>query len=585
MRPLRFLLPLVATACAASAPPEAASPGPNPIPVPAPQGVKAPVTTPAGLAVWVHVDDPGRLLAVADRMGAADKGSAGVCANGDFRACAPKLADLHAPVDAAASMAETSDDANAVAFGVKSVEDFQAAAAKEFQVTTPAPGRVVLAMKTASVGAAPGKPMAPVVCDTTAAGSHRVVCGNEVGVKRLGPWLLTSPRPATGGGELLRVEIFKEPVVAAADKQFTHDTLVQKETRQLAHDFGGAVLTLSGSDAPGGVVQFGIDVHMQGAQSRWTKMLLAPTAGAAPVPDTFARLSAGASAAVYLPGGGPFVALLDQLDAFSSLLPLEQTKTKPVIDEARGVLGRPMVCGYVIDLDAGRAALGKARHAAEKDKKKAKEALEAALNGHAVCGLQEPAKAAADLTRKLSDLAPASPGDSTVVRPAAAAMGLPKGSFVVETTHKKPKAPSSVDTAIGVADGDTTWFVFANDAADVPRATHAATRLLSNPKGAGAAFPLASGTVLSGYVTTLIGAFFMDLATDSLDGVEKTLATPSFGRLQISLSEHTEGPGGVVSLGLSTDVATVPAFALRASALALPLAMIVGLAMAGDDSK
>jgi hypothetical protein len=379
------------------------------------------------------------------------------------------------------------------------------------------------------------------------------------------------------------MEVYKEPLVALADKRLAGDTSLQRETRLLAHDFGGATLELTG-DAADAQIALDVDVRMQDSQSRWTKVLLAPVDTPAAIPDTFARLPVDTTAALYVPGGGPFVALLDPLFAE---LALDPAKAKPVLDEARAVLGRPMVCGYAVDLDDGRAALAKLRKAPEKDRKNAEKALNEALTGHVVCGVQEPAKAAEQLARNLARLAPPSPDETYAVRPAAG-LGLPNGSFLVETTHRKAASSASkpsthTSTTLAVADGSTTWLVFADDASDVRRAARLSARLLADPKKTVSPFSVTQGTVLTGYVTTLLGAFFWDLAMREFDGVERSLATTSPGRLGVAIAQHVASPGGSLSLHLSTDAASLPTLAVRAGVLALPIALLIA-ATAGSDS-
>ncbi len=583
MRNLPFVcISFLGVACGAAPTPAPTHGAPEqPIPVATAEIRPTKIEAPSGLAAWLHVENPERLASLIEHISPA--GADATCAKGDPRACLA-LADAHAPVDVAFAPSASGDDAEASAFSVHGLVAFRAAADKEFLVTQPKPGRLELGAKSHADASTPGKKPSAIVCDVSAAegAAHRVVCGNEPGVTRLGPWLLTSPRPATND-ELARAEIYPGPIVTAVEKQWAGDSLVQRETRQLAHDFGGATLKLTGSDAAAAPITLDIDVRMQDSRSRWTKVLLGPLAASATIPETFARLPADTTAAVYMPGGGPLVALLDQLDLFTELASLDPAKTKPVLDEARAVLGRPMVCGYVVDLDDGRAALAKVRRALEKDRKKAEADLNTALAGHVVCGVQEPAKAAEQLARNLIKLAPSS-GDTYAVRPGAL-LGLPNGSFLVETTHRKPsKAGMSThtETTLAIADGSTTWLVSADDASDVRRAAHLATRLLAGPKRSVTAFPVEPGTVVSANVTTLFGAFFWDLATHTLDGVEKTLATSTPGRLQISLAQHVAGSGGSVSLRLSTDAASLPTFALRAGVLALPLALL--FAVSGDNS-
>ncbi|MGO8993598.1 MAG: hypothetical protein ACLQVI_09725, partial [Polyangiaceae bacterium] len=265
-------------------------------------------------------------------------------------------------------------------------------------------------------------------------------------------------------------------------------------------------------------------------------------------------------------------------------------KTKGLIDDARAILGRPIVCGYVVDRDEGRAALAKVRRAPDKDRKKAEAALNVALTGYVVCGVQEPVKAAEELARKVVQLAPPSPGESYAVR-SGAGLGLPKGSFLLEhqtaavVAHgaKKEGTSKHTDTMVAVADGDTTWIVSDSDSADLHNVVHMATRLLANPKGAVSSFPAASGTVVTGYVTTLFGGFFWDLATHAFDALDTTLSDPSPGRLQIAVSQEVKGTGGTVSLHVSTDTVTLPKIATRAAVLALPLIALAAV-ISGDSS-
>ncbi len=517
----------------------------------------------------MHVESPSRLAAFLDQVsGPAKKDDS--CAKGDARACLD-LADPARPVDVGIVLSDGADG-EATGFSVRSLDAFRAAAAKDFDLKEPRRGRVELVAKKPS----DKNEKKPVVCDVTDADgpSHRVVCGEPRGVERLGAWLRTSPTPASREG-LARVEIYRAPLVAAADKRWPDDA--SRDTRALAHDFDGATLTLTGGDGADAMVDLNVDARMRESHSSWTRALLAP-AGSAAMPDTFARLNTDSTAALYVPGGGPFAALFDWF-GFQE-------------DELRAVLGRPMACGFVVDLDDGRAALASARRASSKTRDKANAELESALSGHAVCGVQEPVKAAEKLARKLVQLAPAS-GDRYAVRPATR-LGLPAGSFLVETTHAstptksagatqpKPSAPRT-DTTLAIPDGDTTWLVMADGANDVARAARIGKRVLGRPKAAApAARP---GTLADGYVTTLLGAFFWDLAMHSYDPIEKTLASAaSPQRLHVALTQQIAGSGGTLSLRLSTPASALPTFGVRASALALPIGLFAAAFFLADDA-
>lgn len=558
--------------------PTALPPAPS-APPPAPASVPV-VEAPSDLAVWLHVEQPARLGTLAKELAGPPAADAS-CANGDLADCLTFI-DTSRPVDVAGLLTDGRDDSGAIAFSVESAAAFRAHAEKGFETTEAKPGTLRL------VGKKDAKKDKPVLCDIGAAdASHRVVCGDEAGLARLAPWLLTSPRPASIAG-VAQAEVYAGPIVAAAEKQITGDKPRDQELRHFLHDFDGATVRLSAGDAPGAPMALDFDVKMRGAQSPWTKVLLTPSASGGPVPDTFGRLSKDATAAVYLPGGGPLVALLDQLGSFASLAALDPAKVKGAADDLRDLLGRPAICAHLIDFDEAGGALARARKAPDKERAKAQAGLEAAFDSHIVCGVQEPAPATEKLARKLVDLAPKTPGEKETIRPAGN-LGLPKGAFVLESTTpgtpssskgggKKPAPPTKSATLV-VPDGDTTWIVGGDD---LQLAARLAKRILAQPKGALAGIESGPGTALTGYVTSVFGAFSWDLAMHSLDGLQATLAAPSPGLLRFALSQRPSGPGGTVSLRLAGDAATVKTLGLRAAPLTFVVVGAVALMALSD---
>jgi hypothetical protein len=534
--------------------------------------------------VWVHVEKPSRLAALAQDVSGKPSGDAS-CAKGDLADCLAFI-DTARPVDLAGAPGDSGDEVMAVAFSVESVAAFREHATKGFDTTEPKPGMLRLAKKADADTTSPHR-NEPVTCDLGAAeASHRVVCGNEAGLSSIGPWLRTGPKPPSTD-DVARVEVYPAPVIAAVEKQLGSDASKHDELRQFAHDFGGATLRLGAGDAPGGPLTLDFDVRMQSPQSPWAKLLLAPAPPPGPVPDTFGKLSHDATASVYVPGGGPLVGLLDKALSFQALSSLDSARVHAATEELFGVLGRGIMCAHLIDFDEARAALGRARKTPEKDPKKAAAALDRAFDSHIVCGVQEPIRAADRLAHKLLDAAPKTPGDTNSLRPAAG-LGLPKGSFVLESIehapavktarHDKPAGPKTSRTLV-VPDGETTWIVTGED---LNLTSAIAKKVLAQPKGAGLDAP--PGTILTGYVTSLFGAFEWDLAMHSIDGLEASLASPSTGRLGFVLAQHPEGSGGTLSLRLTSDVPTLKTLATRAVPLAFMAVGMIALMQMAPDS-
>ncbi len=578
---------LALVACGGAAPAVAPPTEPPAAPTTPPVAeTPAPVERPASVAVWVHVEKPSRLAMLARDVSGKPSADAS-CAKGDVVDCLA-FVDTARPVDLAGAPGDSGDDVMAMAFSVESVAAFREHATKGFDATEPKPGMLRLARKPEADTTSSHR-SEPVTCDLGAAeASHRVVCGNEAGLSSIGPWLRSGPRPSSTD-DIARVEVYPAPVIAAVEKQLGSDASKHDELRQFAHDFAGATLRLGAGDAPGGPLTLDLDVRMRSPQSPWAKLLLAPAPPPGPVPDTFGRLSHDATASVYLPGGGPLVGLLDKALSFDAISSLDSAKVHAATEELRGVLGRGVMCAHLIDFDEARAALGRARKNPEKDPKKAAAALDRAFDSHIVCGVQEPIPAADRLAHKLLDAAPKTPGETNSLRPAAG-LGLPKGSFILESierkpavkaaaaAHDKPAGPKTSDTLV-VPDGETTWIVTGED---LHAAAAIAKKVLDRPKGPGPDAP--PGTILTGYVTPQFGAFEWDLATHSLDGLEASLASPSSGRLGFMLAQRPEGSGGTLSLRLTSDAPTLKTLATRAVPLAFMAVGMMALMQMGPDS-
>lgn len=587
-----FLGPVAASflalvACGGAAPAEAPPTVPTPSSSTPPVTEKpAPVERPASVAVWVHVEKPSRLAALAQDVSGTPSSEAS-CAKGDLADCLT-FVDTARPVDLAGAPGDSGNEVMAVAFSVESIAAFREHAAKTFDTSEPKPGTLRLAKK-ADADTTSAHKDEPVTCDLgDAESTHRVVCGNEAGLASIGPWLRTGPKPPSTD-DVARVEVYPAPVIAAAEKGLGGDASKHEELRQFAHDFAGATLRLGAGDAPGAAVTADLEVRLESPQSPWAKLLLAPASPPGPVPDTLGRLSRGATASVYVPGGGPLVGLIDRVVSSSALSSLDSAKVHAASEELRGVLGHGVVCAHLIDFDEARVELGRARKAPEKDAKKTAAALDRAFDSHIVCGVQTPIHAADRLAHKVLDAAPKTPGDTNSLRPAAG-LGLPGGSFVLESIehppaaktapgrHDKPAGPKTSHTLF-VPDGETTWIVSGED---LHLTAAIAKKVLEQPKGPSLDVP--PGTLLTGYLTSLFGAFEWDLMMHSLDGLEASLVSPSSGRLGFVLAQHPEGSGGTLSLRLTSDAPTLKALTKRALPVAFMAIGMIALSQLAPDS-
>ncbi len=590
---------LVSVACGGGAPPPTRAPAPPP-PVVRVEVVTPPPPRPESVAVWVHVEEPARLAALVAAISDRSKPDA----KGDplDLATLVSLADLDRPADLAQAASDGNREIEAAAFSVPSAADLRARAARRLRVTDVGPGMLRLgpgedSLPTDDAGAPPDAG-ATLTCDIRGADrpEHRVVCGTEQGVRDFGAWLATSPRPLANDC-VARAEVYPAPFIAKIDKQWPDKNAAQTGLREATHDFEGATVRLTVGGTPDAPIEVDVDVRTR-ASSRWTKLLLTPAASGAAVPEAFARLPRGTTAAFYLPGGGPLAAFAE--DNEPGFAALEHAGQRAAADEARAVLRGPMACGYALDLDEAekalaqaRKALGQAQNARPKDRKEADAALDDAFEGFIVCGLSLDGKSAEALERKILAVTPPKPGEVTTIH--AAGPGLPAGSFVVETTHTAPPPPPHAlpkgasrtpppppDETVVVADGDTTWLVGATHHG--ASATRLARRMLARPRGPVTAFALPPGTTASVYVTTLFGAFFMDLAGHNLGAVATTLATLSPALLQVAMTQHAETAGGTLSFHLQATPATISTVSPRLLLVASPFLFMAAMSLVKDPA-
>jgi len=376
------------------------------------------------------------------------------------------------------------------------------------------------------------------------------------------------------------------------DAGYSGDTPVRVALREIAHDVAGATLRLTQTDAPDGPIGLDLDVRLKDG-SRWTHLLLAPPSAGGPAPEARVPLPRGTTAAVYLAGGGPLVAFLQELDP--SLAALERDGQHAAADELRAAMARPAACGYALDFDEADHALARARKAPEAERKKTGAALSDAFEGFVFCRVGEPGRSAEALGRKLLAVQPEAHRSLTTVRPAAG-LGLPAGSFLVETRPAPTAAPArgakrsaatrprqALDDTLVVPDGDTTWLVAAG--AHASRAAHLVRQTLgARPTAVTTAFVAPPGTVASAYVTTLFGGFFEDLSAGHLDALGASLAEPTPGRIQVRVSRRDEAAGVTLSLHTDATAKTLDAATPHLALVAVPIGIAILVATAKDDA-
>jgi hypothetical protein len=604
---------VVLAGCGASPPPPPAT-GPEShadvnTPPPSKAGAAAPASRPDDVVAWFHADRPQHLVTLIDSITASDQD--------DAMGIKPylQLGDGQRPLDVATVARQGAKDASLATgfgFGVPSGAAFLTAAAQDFDVSQPASGKVELLARPKSKSDDDGPKPATrrkLVCDTSAAdgAAHRVVCGDAGVPDALVAWLAGAPQPASN--DLARLEIKAAPLRAMAHADPSAHGGLAKQLVAVLDDASGMTVRLDGGD--GAPVRLDIDLAFAATSSPWIKGLLAHDAPASSQPAPNVAWPAGTSFVVQLPGGGPWAPLLSSAGELVPSSALLQPGAKPLVDEMHAILQRPITCGDVTDLDAGRAALGKllagphsdflsstkgsANTPAEAEAKKAYDALDASLTGVLLCAIQEKPRDTERLLRGLAKLAPA---HHTVVVHSATGLGLPSGSLVVDDTTRpdkpgagdkdhaagkdKKKAMPKRSTTFAVPDGEVTWLVFA-DTLDPKAAARLTNKVLAAPRPT-ESLPTSHGTVLTGYVTTFAGAFMWDLAMKNYDGIQKTMGeTP--GRLFISLTQQPAGDAGTFSVHLSSDVSTLRALGKRAGVAMLGAGFILALAASADSGK
>ena len=420
----------------------------------------------------------------------------------------------------------------------------------------------------------------------------------------MAPWLRARPKPQKGNlaiqvfGEPLRAlakrELLKEPDAPAPDATADAETQRKQaeaakkrlaDTADFVRDFDSFDLTATLTDS---TLDFGTTTHVLGVESATMKPLF-DKPDSPPRPDFLWKLTENASAALYSQGSGGIADLLDSFDPFTDLPAPEHQKALALIAEGKKILRSPY--GFSYGVDTRRVAKALAEFKAAKDPDKAKKALAAAVDGYAIIAMSADVKTVERMTRealRIGDLsdraaaaknglgaAPKTDKDVITLRAAPAGLGLPKGSFFVDTTSttpgKTPKAPKKKERkTTSLMFGDTASTFFICGLPDDKTYADTAKEVVSRKGSPQALDPLLEqkGMLYGGQITSLIGAFtsheFSFTSTDKMDqaakdkivaDLEQDLAAPN---LPIpfaitAVRDPAGGAGGVMSFEIKGD--------------------------------
>lgn len=441
------------------------------------------------------------------------------------------------------------------------------------------------------------------------------VCGTAKGLAEIAPWLRS--RPKLEGADI-GLEVSMGPLRRAIKKALakdkpddpTADPKSKEDDKKLLADLDAFLtdfdkLTL-GLDAKGKEVHFGVRATFRGVESAWSKRVFTPT-NPLGKPELLFQLSENASAAIYAPGGGPFAELVTSFDWFDHLPESDKPKAKALQTEVAKLLGKPHAMGYGVDDAAVRKVLGEYR--STKDVEAWQKSLSKAIDGYAVVALTSDVASLEKIARegiRLSELdarskpVPAgapppktAPAKSTV-RPAPAALGLPKGSFFVDETKEVTDGPA-FDPKTHKANTKTkretkpSTLVFGEAGraflvvglSDDKAYGAAAKKILARKVEAKAVDPylLQKGLVFGGEWTSLVGAFAShelalslktQMSSEDRDKLVADLEGDLGARLPIpfALAADRRGAGGVVTFDVRGDVAAFKALGEHAASWA-----------------
>jgi hypothetical protein len=363
-----------------------------------------------------------------------------------------------------------------------------------------------------------------------------------------------------------------------ARKKAEEKAKIQENTKALVSELDKFAIT---AKLDGTAMAFGMSAAFRSTESAWVKpIFLSPSDMGSP--DLLFRLTENASAAIFSQGGGPLPELLSSIDLFSDLPAADRDAAAAVRESFKQLLMKPYGAAYGIDIPRVTKSVADLKNA--KDPEKAKKALAQAIDGYGVVALSTDPATIEKLIKQLDALDAADnrakgktkdpDASKTIIRPAPAALKLPKGSFFLDESKlvegKTPKAPKKREVkpkAFVFGDGRYAYILFS--LADDRAYGDAAREILARKPSPKALDPLLTqrGILLGGQVTSLVGAFgsheyslklpskldAQERATVVAD-LEKDLAAPRLP-VPFAVTATKSGAGGVVSFDVKGEKA------------------------------
>ena len=521
------------------------------------------VKRPEDVVAWIHVDDPDGILDLLD-VASSPVGA-------EVNEWLDKV-DTKQPFDVAVVMNDEKDPEVAIRIPVKD----SAAVLKKLGVffTLKEQGARVFARDGEDEEAKP-----VFECDFSAPtrGPDIMICGIGKAIDVTGEWLRNAPVPKrengarTTGNPLARLNVYgngmRKATAGSHEKELV-ELVKDVDVMSFELDREGTKLALAGV------------MKLSGQTTDISKQMLMPTPGGPPN-ESFSRVWDVASAAVFSPGGGPIPIWVKEIMT-------EDDKSSPkskIAEKMSKLFEKSFSAGYGVRSERVKAGVLAMRTG--KDKDKAKKQLGDALEGQMLFSIGLDSTA---VQTTLKDAIPTwnadakkwssgnqKPFDRYSLKPAAAKLGLPKGSFVLEETQQDWSAMSAVsptgptpptpklktEPTIFVPDGATTWGFMGGDEAAV---LDLAKKVIANKAKPAEVDPLfkRSGVVAAGYFASSVGAFGMhrydvlygNPTPDVLADLEKDATAPRMP-LSFVVTNEKKGEGGNVAFEISGERAAV----------------------------
>ncbi len=535
-----------------------------PTPAPPPRPAASPAR-PRTVAVWAHVDQPDVLL---DVLGVTSSAWPEIARYAE-------LLDLRQPIDVmfVADGGSVHDIAPALRLHFKDSKALFALVSTDFQLREDG-DRVFARSRRAGSTDADASREDEWECDFVR-GSDAAVCGAPKAVSAIAEWSKSGPQPppAVARAPLVRLNAYGESLLPLVGDIFGGTRIAARGNDDLRAFLADAERFSIELAAEGDQLHATALWRLRSQQSRPARDLLAAP-NAEPMPEIFHRVVQESGTAVFVPGGGAMPKWIAEILRQSQPLVRATSRLDDKPDPA-GIVGSfttsPAVIGWGMRVDRARTALGAVRVAKEKDQERAIQTLEDALQPQLVYALAASIGAVEQAIRGIvtassagpSGVAPGGP-PSYRVRPAPAALGLPKTSFVLEARSVDWARRATTTTNTPPIRVTYTLFASAFDGVlgvtcpALDLCAEAYRRLTSKAPGPRVDHELfhRGGLVASGWASSSSGVqavhrIMLETATppvppDILANLERDLLAPRF-KLPFVVTTAREGAGGTVS--------------------------------------